>query len=523
MSFQDDLQTLSEWQQWLPFLTLQEQEQYGRLLKAKAAWELLPKQEEVRRSEAFETLYAGQKGAGKSQVICYLARHEHHTSLLIRRTFPDLERTLIKTSLEKYEDRDHYNASNHRWSWPEEERDAYFGYLDNEKDVHQFDGLPELDLLCPDELTQFPEAWYLHLVSCIRTTRLGQRCRIVATSNPGGEYEAWVFRRWAAWLDPKYLKPAVSGEVRWFRKISDDEEIESDASDPLATSRTWIESKREDNPYLDPDMERRLNMLPDVLRKQYGEGKWGLGQKGSEWQVIPTAWVEAAQARWVELRKQGFYPQGPMDQLGLDVARGGKDKTVLIPRYRTWFAEPIKFPGADTPDGMTIVQHVATISNHQVYINDSQSSAPRHLFAGHTVVGIDAVGVGSSPLDGLQQGGYNVWGINGNDGSDATDKPGVLHFANLRSELHWKLREALDPQTGEGLALPPGPEVLADLTATRWHMESRGIRVEEKDCRKAAAAGKNCCVKHRLGHSPDVGDTIVYAHAQGQEAEPFVY
>jgi hypothetical protein len=54
----------------------------------------------------------------------------------------------------------------------------------------------------------------------------------------------------------------------------------------------------------------------------YGDFKAGIGE--DPWQVIPTAWVDAAMARWVDKA-----PKGEMMSMGVDVARGGKDNTTI--------------------------------------------------------------------------------------------------------------------------------------------------------------------------------------------------
>ena len=93
--------------------------------------------------------------------------------------------------------------------------------------------------------------------------------------------------------------------------------------------------------------------------------------------------------------------------------------------------------------------------------------------------------------------------MNGAEKSIARDRSGQLHFRNKRAEWHWKLREALDPSSGDDLALPPDRELRADLIAPRWKLTVQGIQIEEKDD-----------IKARLGRSPDSGEAVIYAHAE---------
>ena len=71
---------------------------------------------------------------------------------------------------------------------------------------------------------------------------------------------------------------------------------------------------------------------------------------------------------------------------------------------------------------------------------------------------------------------------------------------NLRAEAYWRMREALDPDYGDDLALPDDSELLADLCAPRWEYTPRGVRVEEKED-----------IIKRIGRSPDAGDAAVLA------------
>jgi hypothetical protein len=75
--------------------------------------------------------------------------------------------------------------------------------------------------------------------------------------------------------------------------------------------------------------------------------------------------------------------------------------------------------------------------------------------------------------------------------------------------LHWKFREALDPVTGAGVALPPDQALAADLAAARWKFTARGIQVELKDE-----------IRKRLGRSPDRGDAVIMAWHVGIDRSP---
>ena len=78
---------------------------------------------------------------------------------------------------------------------------------------------------------------------------------------------------------------------------------------------------------------------------------------------------------------------------------------------------------------------------------------------------------------------------------------GNLRFRNRRAEMYWRLREALDPTAKEPIALPPDPELLADLAAVRYKVVTMGkvaaIQMRDKDE-----------IREALGRSPDKGDSV---------------
>jgi hypothetical protein len=87
------------------------------------------------------------------------------------------------------------------------------------------------------------------------------------------------------------------------------------------------------------------------------------------------------------------------------------------------------------------------------------------------------------------------------------DRTGMLRFVNLRAASCWHLREQLDPESGKNLALPPDPELKAELAAFRWKMmPGSKVQVLAKDE-----------IKQLLGRSPDKADAVIMAaYARGK-------
>jgi len=443
---------------------------------------------EAYTTEAFETLYGGAAGGGKSDLLLGLARTQHTRSLLLRREFPDLERSLISRSLEFFGDRKAYNASKHVWNV--DGRRIEFGHMErigtaNEpKDEEQYASAP-YDLIGFDQLEQFTEYGYVFMISRARSTERSQRVRILSSANPVGEGIEWIMRRWAPWLDEAHKNPAKSGEIRWYKRGDDGIEIETTQDDPDAISRTFIAAGLADNPYLDDDYRRSLNLLPEPLRSALLSGNWSAMLTDDAYQVIPRAWVRAAQERWIDKP-----PLNIPQVIGVDVARGGADQTTFAPRRGNWFGSLIKYPGRQTPDGQSVVGLIMP------------------LMKDDTTANVDVIGVGASTYDIGKLKGLNFRPVNFAAGSHAVDKSGQMSFVNMRAECYWRFREFLEPESYKDLPeaewpmLPPDPELLGDLCAPRWQMQTNGIKIEDKEK-----------IKERIGRSPDCGDAAVLAKA----------
>lgn len=67
------------------------------------------------------------------------------------------------------------------------------------------------------------------------------------------------------------------------------------------------------------------------------------------------------------------------------------------------------------------------------------------------------------------------------EGSEYRDKSGKLKMRNKRAEMYWRMRDALDPNGGDDLALPTDTELLADLCTARYEVSSAGVKVEDKE------------------------------------------
>ena len=445
-------------------------------------------QTEAYLTPAYETLYGGSAGGGKTDLALGLACTAHKKSIIFRREYGQLTDIIERSKEILRESRAKFNGQRNVWRGIPDGRVIEFGACQYEEDKQAFRGRPH-DLKCFDELSEFSESQYLFLSGWARTTVPSQRVRILGMTNPPTSAEGeWVIRRWGAWLDKSHPRPAIPGELRWYAMVDGKEEEREDGTPfqwkeetlyPM--SRTFIPASLADNSFLrDSGYRQTLQNLPEPLRSQLLYGDFSVGRTDDPWQLIPTEWVRLAQERWL----QNSQPVHPLSAVGMDVARGGADSTVISKRYANWYAPLKRYQGKETPDGPA----AAALGILEL----DESTAP---------LNIDVIGIGASAYDSAKQIiGERAKPVNFSQGSSAHDRSGKFGFLNLRAEAYWKLREALDPTHGDAIALPPDAELLADLVAPTWEPRSGRIKVEDKDE-----------IKKRLGRSPDAGDAVVLA------------
>ena len=478
---------------WLDSLSTQELATLDASMQAPLWIPLSGPQLEAYKSPADELLYGGAAGGGKTDLMLGLAYNEHRRAIVFRSVYPSL-RGMIDRSREIFNPtRDNaasYNESYHIWRFGthNDGHSLQFASMQYDKDVLEFQGQPH-DFIGFDELHEFSEYRYRYPQAWNRSTIPTQRCRVLSASNPPTTKSGrWLTKHWGPWLDRTHPHRAMPGELRYFSFV-DGKEVEvtkewrSKEGKP-ARSRSFMPARIHDNPFLlRTGYIATLESLPEPMRSQMLYGNWEITEIDSPWQVIPSAWYDAAVARWQALStEQHLAAKAVAPTIGFDVARGGDDRTVLARRYGTYYAPLECHPGATTPDGARTAALIVPPFD---------------------AVNVDVIGVGSSVYDHLKAHYANAKPLNGAAGTEAKDRSGQLRFFNQRAQWYWQFRESLDPAHGSLVCLPPDDELRAEMLTPQFEVPPRGIKVESKDD-----------IKARLGRSPDKADAIIYASAQ---------
>lgn len=197
--------------------------------------------------------------------------------------------------------------------------------------------------------------------------------------------------------------------------------------------------------------------------------------------VIPLAWVEAAHERWHTWNNAGRPVQPGVDTIGIDVARGGKDRTVIAHRQGPIVSHFDEHNVASTVKVAALAQ-LASDFNQDRFV-------------------VDVIGVGAGVFDTLSAAGREVTAFSASNKSGMRDRTGNWGFLNARAAAWWTLRDLLDPSQpgGAELALPPEDTLTADLVAPKWTVTAGNrIQIESKDD-----------IRKRIGRSTDAADAVI--------------
>jgi hypothetical protein len=226
----------------------------------------LPRQVEFIESTAKYVLFGGAAGGSKSHALRWLAwvfalRHPKARVLILRRTFKDLERTHMRAAETECPTFGAVFLPSQKLVRMPNESIVEFGHCEDKAAASNYLSA-EYDLILFDELVTFERDMVLLIGSRARTTNQAIQPRVLAGTNPGGPQSAWVR---AFYID---------------KTVDRDEFPDYDPSEHL-----YIQSKLEDNPYLNQDYEKSLLGLPLELRKAYRDGDWDIfpGQFFPEW------------------------------------------------------------------------------------------------------------------------------------------------------------------------------------------------------------------------------------------------
>lgn len=438
----------------------------GRL---KTIWQPQPgPQTKFLTTNAYEVLYGGAKGGGKSDVLLFASLRfvdsVGYKALILRRTFPKLLE-LIERSKCFVEIGGRYNKQEKMWRFPSGAL-IRFGHCENPGDELNYQG-QEYQYIGFDQLEEFTETMY-NIIKAQGRSGKGLPVYIRSTANPGGVGAVFIKQLFIDAKEPnkKYYRTFVINN----RSIT--------------LSSIFIPSTVFDNKILmenDPSYAAKLMDLPLKYRKMYLDGDWNIDNDPD--QLIQYDWIkelvlpEAA----VTGNKEGnlFNPE---TYLGVDVARYGDDSTCIAIIRNSVLTELKIYNKIDLVQTTHIVRGLIEENN----LNPG-------------CIAIDCDGIGAGVYDNLKSYGLEATQILG--GTVPLDIADYSYqFRNLRSQMYWNLREMIRTKR---LRIVNNTQLINELISIKYKIsQDRMIQIESKDE-----------IKKRIGKSPDMADAFCYAAA----------
>jgi hypothetical protein len=300
----------------------------------------------------FEVLYGGAAGGGKSygqliDALLFALKYPGSRQLMLRRTFSELQRSLIANSYGLYLAVARYQDAKKLWTFVTGST-VEFGYCASSVDVYQYQSA-EYDVIRFDELTHFLLEQYVYMISRCRGAN-GYPKQIKSSTNPGNIGHAWVKARF---VDPAPPHSVIRG--------------------PDGLNRVFLPALVQDNPFLmesDPAYLQRLQQLDEETKKALLYGAWDVfhGQYFEEFErsqhvlepfELPVYWrryvaldygLDMLAAYWIALDEQGrayvyreLYEGRDNGQEGFIASAAARRLRELTPpqeEVRAYFAPP---------------------------------------------------------------------------------------------------------------------------------------------------------------------------------------
>jgi len=218
---------------------------------------------------ADEVLWGGAASGGKTfgqaiDALIYADKYHGSKQLILRETFPELERSLIMLTLELYPpDQMQYNSAVHKW-YHQNGSIIEFGYLENDTDVQRYQSA-EYDVIRIDEASHFSEYRITYMKSRIRGVN-GFPKQLKMTTNPGGIGHKFLKKRFRINIE-------TPGEI--FKVFVGTDKYGKDRYD----TRCFIPARIYDNNFImdnNPDYINNLLQLPEKERKALLDGDWDI-------------------------------------------------------------------------------------------------------------------------------------------------------------------------------------------------------------------------------------------------------
>lgn len=243
-------------------------------------------------------LFGGAAGSLKSETLLMDAAaerdHPRLRAVLFRRSFPELEKSLIRRSRELYASFGGlYNEQKKCWRFPSG-ASVEFAYCESDKDIYRYQGA-EYSFIGFDESTHFPELPIRYMLSRLRSTASGLHLRLRLASNPGNLGHVMHKAVFQGSTCAHCRLPSTSSvhptpptdrlaESRQPYLLYHNACWPSDGR-PIGKSTCFIPGRVTDHSLLDSGYLASLDSLPGAFRKALLEGCWDVyeGQYFDNW------------------------------------------------------------------------------------------------------------------------------------------------------------------------------------------------------------------------------------------------
>lgn len=189
------------------------------------------RQKKFHQSRAFETLYGGAAGGGKTaalvaEAVSYALEYPKARIYIFRKTTPELKQSVLPEIYKQCADYINvakgltFNAQDRVFTFTNGSI-IQLAYLENEADKYKYQSA-EMHLLLIDELTHFTQDEYEYLKTRVRSTG-NHPLKVMCATNPGNIGHAWVKAYFIDITEPEKIYKDRNGNTRIFipAKVTD--------------------------------------------------------------------------------------------------------------------------------------------------------------------------------------------------------------------------------------------------------------------------------------------------------------